>query len=528
MTEILFPSQLKHARSKFRYVDATGLVRGAYTGAVQTTAYGGDRFGASIDTSPVGGLSGQADRAVLIAWLATLKGKQNRAWIWDQSYTQRGSFPSSELISNNTFANGTTGWTATAQHTLSVMDRVLRVQRAQVSASASISSTALTGLNQYAPYVSRVFFGTAWGASSVRAGLVDAYDGAILAPAISPTGLSVISWVLNGTTATPLINDGNATGVLAGNYFSVKYASFTRCLLVDNGSNLLIKSDQLDDAAWVKTNSTSTANAVTAPDGTVTGDTLNENTTNGVHQFSQAVTVGSSAVDYCFSVAVAPSSRSWVQLILQEGGGSTNAGAYFDVTNGLVGTTSAAGNWANIRAFISPLGNTWYACTVVARKTNAATTVSGLILAATANGNNSYAGVGTNSAVSLWRATLSQSSVPSRLIQTTTAAVPATAQTGGALYVKGLPASTNGLLLVGDIVQSANQPLMVTAPLNSDAGGLGYLQFSPPLRASPSDSDPIIVNQPMGKFIFTGTFPEWENVPGIFTTASLDFEESCD
>lgn len=47
--------------------------------------------------------------------------------------------------------------------------------------------------------------------------------------------------------------------------------------------NLLLRTEEFDHAYWTKRNSTITANATTAPDGTLTADKLVENTANAEH-----------------------------------------------------------------------------------------------------------------------------------------------------------------------------------------------------------------------------------------------------
>lgn len=54
--------------------------------------------------------------------------------------------------------------------------------------------------------------------------------------------------------------------------------------------NLLTKTEQFDDAAWTKTGATVNANAVVAPDGTMTAEKLVEDTSTGAHQIGQGST----------------------------------------------------------------------------------------------------------------------------------------------------------------------------------------------------------------------------------------------
>ena len=63
-------------------------------------------------------------------------------------------------------------------------------------------------------------------------------------------------------------------------------------LLVEGArTNLLTYSEQFDNAAWNKTRASITANAIIAPDGTLTADTMDETATTGVHFVRQTTTV---------------------------------------------------------------------------------------------------------------------------------------------------------------------------------------------------------------------------------------------
>jgi hypothetical protein len=56
--------------------------------------------------------------------------------------------------------------------------------------------------------------------------------------------------------------------------------------------NLLTYSEMFSNAAWTKSGSTISANTTTAPNGTLTADTLIENTANTTHQIFQSITSG--------------------------------------------------------------------------------------------------------------------------------------------------------------------------------------------------------------------------------------------
>jgi hypothetical protein len=107
------------------------------------------------------------------------------------------------------------------------------------------------------------------------------------------------------------------------------------------------------------------------------------------------------------------------------------------------------------------------------------------------------------------------------------ALVNGASQTGNALSIAGLPVSTVGLLLAGDLVAVyTNQWEMkrLTFDLNSDSGGNGYMVFEPPLRISPADQSPIAIWRPTARFLLSDD-ASWDTVPGLFSDFSIDLVE---
>lgn len=536
MSDLIIPLNLQYARASFHYIENTGKSRGMFGGPLRTASFGGDRLGATLEFTPHGGKSdkGRMERAQLKSFLARLRGAQNRAYLYDQSYRRRGSFPTGELIANNTFSNGTTGWTTyNSDSSIAVYDRTLRALLAKGGGENWVSTASAVAIAQYAPYVLRamVLGGRQSGSEpTYQASVSSGLGTGVFFSGSDSVGMVIASGVAGNATAVyAAISKAVGNNAIPGDYFQVPYLSLSRCALIDNGPNFIAKSDQFDDAYWTATGATITANNSTAPDGTVTGDDLVETAvTSGHFVNSTSFVVSSAAEDISFSVCLKKLNRSWAVLQIQENAAPSSCLAYFDLQNGVVGTTTAGTNWSNIRTFVTDMGNGWYRCTIVARKTSASTVLVAYVNAASANGVSSYLGV-ASAAITMWRATLCISSVPTRLIQTTTT-TSGSAQSGSALHIKGLPASTAGLLLEGDQVEIVT-PLgselkLVTAALNSDAAGLGYLQFEPPLRNSPADSAPIILHQPMGKFVFSGDLIGWDEEPGMIVRASAEFEEA--
>jgi hypothetical protein len=147
--------------------------------------------------------------------------------------------------------------------------------------------------------------------------------------------------------------------------------------------NLHTMSEMVAAAAWTKTRSTVSANTTTAPDGTVTADTLIEdNTVTNTHLLAQTLTV-TTGMKYTVSIYAKAKERSWIGVF-----NSTLAvGKTFDLTNGAVGSdiTGAPDN-----ATITSVGSGWYRCDVTF--TAASTTAAIQFLLATGTSTTSYSG----------------------------------------------------------------------------------------------------------------------------------------
>jgi hypothetical protein len=492
MSEVLLPTWIIPEEETQEWLDEGSVVFPAAfaPGITQRQSYGGLRLKMSRRHTVRG-----EEKAQLLSILNQTRGRYN-ALRTKVHFALRGSGFGSELLSNNTFANGTTGWTVGSEYSVAVSDRVARAARSAVTTSSRILGQTVSTA-QFAPYAVRTMILAGRGTFSSIGPDITGH-----ASSYGVSGYRVASGVVDGSTESMGFSDAANSGLVAGDYENVAWISAARCALADNGLNLLLQSDELD-TTWIATRSSvdDQAAGTTAPDGTSTADSIIEDSTAAsTHQVGQNVTVASAAADYAFSVSVKAGARTWCRIFMVESTGTTSVDAFFNLSTGVVGTTATGANWSNLRTFSRSLGNGWHVLTIVARKTSAATVVSANIGLATADNTASYSGDGTSN-IYAWRATLAQSSVPTRLVQTTSAASTGTSQTGNALHLKGLPASTSGLLLPGDYFEINGEIKQATAALNSDAAQLGYLQFEPALVRTPADNDPINALDPMGKFL---------------------------
>jgi hypothetical protein len=105
------------------------------------------------------------------------------------------------------------------------------------------------------------------------------------------------------------------------------------------------------------------------------------------------------------------------------------------------------------------------------------------------------------------------------------ALVNGASQTGSRLIIDGLPTSTNGLARAGDWFEINGELKRLTADLNSDSSGNGYLIFEPTLRVSPADNAPVIFRSPMGRFLVAEESTSWGTRPGIISDIELSLVE---
>jgi hypothetical protein len=185
-------------------------------------------------------------------------------------------------------------------------------------------------------------------------------------------------------------------------------------LAEEQRTNLLVQSNGFD-TTWVNTNSSETAAAGTAPDGTNTAwefkDTLDVSSV--AHSTGQTISF-TSGVTYTFS--------TWLkQGTLSEGGLTLGAGAFgttvfcrVNLATGAV-ISSSAGFTTTVQAF----SNGWYR---VAFSGTATATASTGVSIRTMNGGASYQGDGTGT-ILIWGADLQAGAFPTSYIPTTTAAV---------------------------------------------------------------------------------------------------------
>jgi hypothetical protein len=122
--------------------------------------------------------------------------------------------------------------------------------------------------------------------------------------------------------------------------------------------NLIRRSEEFN-LIWSPVRSSITANSTTAPDGTLTADTLIDDTNNNIHYIAQAFTAINGAAT--ISVYAKANQISQIQLVASQG--TTPMGRGFDLSTGTVFTESVGGVISNdLGQSITDVGNGWYRC----------------------------------------------------------------------------------------------------------------------------------------------------------------------
>jgi len=190
-------------------------------------------------------------------------------------------------------------------------------------------------------------------------------------------------------------------------------------LVEEQRTNVLLRSEEFSNATWGKTRLSVTADSIVAPNGTLTGDQLVENTDNDTHLIDQGSLSFTSGTSYTVSVYAKDNGR-FLQLTFGTGAFSSAPFANFNLSTGVVSASGGSGT-----ATITAVGNGWYRCTLTA--TASATATASFFMLLSNSGTSArfvtgYTGDGYKG-VFLWGAQLEAGAFPTSYIATTSATV---------------------------------------------------------------------------------------------------------
>lgn len=233
MTDFLWPTTVIPARSEVMLRDLSARFSSPFTGTTRTYSRpGGDLLMMSLTLPPLQ----TAKRGAMQAMLAQLRGGVHRVWCKDHSYVKRGSFPATELVPNNTFANGTTGWTA-SYATQTVQDGVLRLTASAHTAGQYPNTMAINAvsLTSGQTYCARSAYQSVYTSGTYYGHLLNNSATALSSSYATTDGLRITTLTADSTVGSNFdvkLADDAATG----DSFEVPYTSVSRCALVKGAS----------------------------------------------------------------------------------------------------------------------------------------------------------------------------------------------------------------------------------------------------------------------------------------------------
>ena len=329
-----------------------------------------------------------------------------------------------ELVTNGAFDTDTDGWTPT-NATLSISSQRLRITK--LSASFSSAGQLISGLGAGKTYQLTLngYVGSAEVRVLVGSGI---NSGEIYSPAqsaidISPTVLVTgktsfwVTLLAYGATGTYAEFDNISVKELSGLHATqpTTAARPTYGIVPETGRrNLLGYTEEFDNADWVKFESTVSANAIVAPNGSLSADKLVENTTSQRHLVQLSV---SAPGQNTLSVFVKDAGDSrFVEL--RPGG--VGAGVFYAKFDPSDGSLTDSGGTDLVATSTEPVGDGWHRVSVTYDTAVAVTSVQVACSNASTGEHVIYTGNGT-SGIYIWGAQLEEGSTATAYQKVTTA-----------------------------------------------------------------------------------------------------------
>lgn len=126
-------------------------------------------------------------------------------------------------------------------------------------------------------------------------------------------------------------------------------------LIEEARTNLQTYSEQFNHGSWTKFNTTVTADSTTAPDGTLTADSLIENTATSFHTIDGIYVAATATGNFTSSVYFKAKGRNFIRLYVTQETPGVNYSALFNLTTGVVVSSDVG-----VTASIVNAGNGWY------------------------------------------------------------------------------------------------------------------------------------------------------------------------
>ncbi len=385
-----------------------------------------------------------------------------RSWVWLGSYDQGGN-----KIAYFNLATGTTG-TVEAGVTASIVNygngwyRCITTRTTGASLGLIFPRFGITTGDNVPTYTgdgtSGAFF---WAPQIEKRSQVTAYT---------------------ATTGSAVTNYIPALQIVAANRPRFTHDPITKIssglLLEAASTNLFTYSETFSDASWIKASVNLASNSVVAPDGTLTGTVLYDNTTTAQRYIFQPVTVSTSTpyVFSCYFKQQTSIRNAALQLTDAPAGGVSYAGNDVNLATG-VGTISTSGTFSSVSGGVQAVGNGWYRAWLSILNNNTSTSLTARIFIVQTPFNQNYLGDGYAGAA-IWGAQFEQSgssgamdlTLVSSYIKTTGAI--ATRQADSATVISNdfnRSTNQNEGTLFAEYVTQTNSNFAAAFSINSDA-----------------------------------------------------------
>jgi hypothetical protein len=232
-------------------------------------------------------------------------------------------------------------------------------------------------------------------------------------------------------------------------------------LMEEQRTNLVTRSEEFDDAAWTKTDSSITANTIVAPDGALTGDKFIS--ASGATGLLEQTQTGSGLTTYTFSIYLKKGEDTSTFLVLRGASFANRVQVNVNLSTGTLSSIVSVGTFTSAVANIISVGNGWYRVSLTGTTGSGEATIRGRVTSVSSG--DGFSGI------YIWGAQLEAGAFPTSYIPTVASAVTrsadAASMTGanfsswyradeGTLYGDALFRDLTGGRLIAGIYGAAN------------------------------------------------------------------------
>ena len=173
-------------------------------------------------------------------------------------------------------------------------------------------------------------------------------------------------------------------------------------LLEPASTNIVLRSEELDNATWSKNGVTMTANNLTGPDASTRADSIFETSSDGTHNFQQVGFAIAPDTTVAFSAYLRAGVRSGVRITVASSSGG-EIGAHISLTNSCAVPSLLGSGTLTMGPVLESLGSSWYRVSFAGYIGSTSTTWSMVAELKNATSLTSYVGA-TSAGLSLYGA----------------------------------------------------------------------------------------------------------------------------